>query len=663
MKTMKSRTSFLLIAVLLLMGSLQASPVTPKRAATVAQSFFSTLSPIKGNTLQQCTNNWHYDAIYLFTGTHGGYVLVAADDAVRPILGYSATSNFDPNNMPPALQEWLQGYQQEIAMLREQKATAYPDGAAEWYALENNITPKEVFTDTVAPLLTTYWDQTYPYSYYCPQGTVTGCAATAQAQVMNYWQYPAFGKGSHSYYHYTYGEQQADFGHTLYDWANMPSQADYNSSTEEVEAVATLMYHCGVSLDMVYGTIAEGGSSALGLVGYPGYTSIDNALQDYFFYSSDMVVIHKMFGFTNTAWRDSLIADLRRHIPIVYTGSAAQGGHGFVCDGFDSRGYLHFNFGWSGIGDGFYPVDSISPGVGGAGGNVTYTFNMNNAALLHLTPDYHLRVSDTAFSVGRSAAQDSFLLCLNELNAEDSLTITTDADWISVESVTFDRAGWLRFQVAENNSGQDRAAVITFSLGGENCTVRVSQSAYNPEDLCPLTVVMESTRGNGWQGGAHLTLESPQGYVYGTAHLTDGSCDSVVIMVAPSEVYSVWHSGGGTDRYINYYVRNQYGEDFVAVEYAYLNGDSHFIHWPCAHVGIEETDDNLRTVDVYPNPAHHMVNIKAYRLQKVELFDACGRHIAATAQPQLDLSKLPNGIYFVRIVTDDDTIVKRIVKK
>ncbi|MDO4218308.1 MAG: hypothetical protein Q4D03_09155 [Bacteroidales bacterium] len=69
---MKSRTSFLLIAVLLLMGSLQASPVTPKRAATVAQSFFSTLSPIKGNTLQQCTNNWHYDAIYLFTGTHGG---------------------------------------------------------------------------------------------------------------------------------------------------------------------------------------------------------------------------------------------------------------------------------------------------------------------------------------------------------------------------------------------------------------------------------------------------------------------------------------------------------------------------------------------------------------------------------------------------------------
>lgn len=660
MKTIK--TLLLLTAVVLVFDAAKASPVTPKRAAMVAQNFFHSISAAKGGELQDRSKDWHYDAIYLFVGRQGGFVLVSADDAARPILGYSATGTLDPNNMPPTLQQWLQGYQQEIALLREAKATSFSDGAAEWYAWEHNLMPKDTLTDTVAPMLTTRWNQTYPYSYYCPQGTVTGCAATAQAQVMNFWQYPAFGQGSHSYEHYTYGVQQADFAHTLYDWANMPSEIDYNSQMEEVEAVGTLMYHCGVSLEMDYGTAAQGGSAATGLVGYPGFTSIDNALKDYFYYSPDMVVLHKDFGFSNEVWRDTLMADLDLGHPIVYTGSAAAGGHGFICDGYDCRGYFHFNFGWSGLGDGFFPVDSISPGVGGAGGNGTYTFNMSNSALLNLVPDYRLRVSDTAFSVSRVGAQDSFLVSVNE-RVEAEWSMAVDADWITVEFDTFERAGWIRFDVQENNSGEERVAVLTFTQGDETCTVRVAQAAYDPEEMCPLTVVMESTRGNGWQGGAHLTLESASGYVYGTAQLEDGERDSVVILVAPDEAYSVWHSGGGTDRYINYYVRNQYGEDFVAVEYAYRNGGTHPIQWPCAHVGIADAPAAPAAVEVYPNPVHNILNIKADCLQKVELMDMSGRRITTTTQSKLDLGKLPVGAYFVRVTTANNTTVKRVVKK
>ncbi len=660
MTTNKKR--ILLAVAVLTLGAAQAAPVTPKRAARVAQNFFNTLTAVKGGTLQAGGEDWRYDAIYLFEGAEGGFVLVAADDAARPILGYSATGRMEPGNMPPALQQWLQGYQEEITRLREAKATASAAGAAEWYAWEHNRVSKEGRSDTVAPMLTTRWDQTYPYNLLCPQGTVTGCAATAQAQIMNYWQYPAFGKGSHSYDHYTYGEQQADFGHTLYDWAHMPSMAGYGSTEEEVMAVATLMYHCGVSLEMGYGTAAQGGSSALGLIGFPGYASIDNALQDYFFYSSELEVVHKDYGYSNDEWRDMLTEELSAGRPIVYTGSSNQGGHGFVCDGYDSRGYLHFNFGWSGVGDGFYPVDSISPGVGGAGGNVTYTFNMANAALLHLVPDYRLRVSDTAFSAGRTGSADSLLLSVNE-TCEAAWSVTTDADWITVAADTFARAGWVRFQAAENNSGEERTAMLTFRQGDEECSVRVSQSAYDPEELCPLTVVMESTHGSGWQGGAYLSLESASGYVYGTAQLKTGERDSVEVPVAPKDVYAVWHSGGGTDRYINYYIRNSYGEDHVAVEYAYQNGGTHFIPWPCAHVGIAEKPAAPAKAEVYPNPVHEVLNIKANRLKRVELIDMSGRRITSTTQPRLDMSRMPDGTYFVRIITADDTKVKRVVKR
>ncbi len=658
MKTI--RTITLTAMAVLLTSAAMASPVSPKRAAAVAHNFFGSLCGAK-STLQDLSKEWPYDGMYLFVGSQGGFVLVAADDAARPILGYSPSGSLDPQNLPTPLQQWLQAYQQEITALREAKSTPCAAYATEWYALENNLMPKDSLSGGVEPLLTTHWDQDYPYNGYCPRGTVTGCAATAQAQIMNYWQHPAFGQGSHSYTHATYGLQQADFAHTLYDWNNMPDQALSSTPMEQKEAVAVLMYHCGVSLEMGYGTAAQGGSMAAGLAGMPGFASIDNSLKDYFCYSPDMRVVFKDNGYTNERWRDQLIAELDQRRPVVYTGAAAQGGHGFVCDGYDHRGYLHFNFGWSGVGDGYFPVDSISPGVGGAGGNGTYTFNMNNSALLGLVPDYRLRVSDSAFSVSRLGECDSFLVAVNRSNYA-AWSMNVDADWITVTADTLDPAGWVRFIVQENNSGQERVASLTFVQGNETCNVRVAQAAHDPEEMCPLTVVMESTHGDGWQGGANLTLESASGYVYGTARLQGGEKDSVVILVSPDEVYSVWHSGGGTDRYVNYYVRNQYGEDFVSVAYAYRNGGTHYIQWPCAHVGTPDTPAPA-AVEVYPNPATTVLNISADGLQKVELMDMSGRIVRTTADHQLQLGNLPAQAYFVRITTAHDTIVKRIIKK
>ena len=652
------KKSLLSALLLLLAGTLLASPVTPKRAAMVAQSFWHSInSSPKSVSLNPVA--WQYDAIYLYAAEGGGYVLVAADDAVRPILGYSATAVFDPDSLPPALQQWLQGYQTQIDRQRAVKRP-YPAAEEEWAALEQGLAPKDASDEVVEPLIATRWDQDYPYNGYCPSGTVTGCAATAQAQVMYFWQHPAFGKGSHAYTHNRYGRQEADFAHTAYDWAGMPIQASMNSSDREKEAVATLMYHCGVSLEMGYGTAAQGGSSAAGLTDMmDDIPCINHSLRDYFYYDPSMHVIEKNYGFTNDQWRDTLMGELRLGHPIVYTGQGPAGGHGFVCDGYDERGYMHFNFGWSGIGDGYFPVDSITPGTGGVGGG-SYSFNNDNAALLGLVPLYDLRVSDTLFSVDLAGGNDSLLYTFNP--AMNTIwNITVDADWITANTAESPLTGWLHFAVGENNSGQERVGNIVFSQGNRQCTVRVVQNGLAPEEMCPVTVVMESTRGEGWQGEAYLSLQSENGYIFGTARLAAGQRDSVVIPVAPHNLYSVWHSGGGTDRYINYYVRNQHGETLVNATYAYRTGGTHVVEWPCAHVGIDEATESRTTL--YPSPVTDILHIQAEGLQKVEVMDMSGRLVATAQSTTLDLRTLPSGAYFVRIVTTTSSTVQRIVKK
>lgn len=662
------RKLFFQIFLLLSMTAV-AEPVTPQRAAKVANTFMTTTLGSKAPVeLTLHSDNWYYAGFYLFENAQGGWVIVSAEDCVKPILGYSPTGRLDPTDMPPALKRWLGGYEEQISAVWRARAlkesiTVYENDAAEWKALEKGVVMQAKEGDGVAPLLTTRWDQDYPYDVHTPGNTVTGCAATAMAQFMKFWNYPAFGYGSNSYTSPRTGTMEsADFGHTLYDWVNMPDSAAQYDTQEEIDAVATLMYHCGVSVNMDYGTVAQGGSSALGLTGIEDYTSQDNALKDYFCYSRNMSVHFKDYGYTNDTWRELLVAELDLGHPVLYAGAATQGGHGFVCDGYDSRQYMHFNFGWSGIGDGYYPVDSISPGVGGIGGNVTYTFNMQNACLIGAVPDYALRVSDTFFNYLVEGGVDSLLVGINE-TINEPLQVSTTAEWISVEHDDFGRAGWVRLSVEPMNEGFERTAEVLFVQGEERVSVRVVQVNYNEEEMCVLKVIMENTSSHhdGWNEEAFLTLESEGGYVFGTAHLETGSCDSVEFRVAPSPVMAVWHRGGGTDRYINYRIINQHGQDVVKVVNAYRNGGTHKIAEPCEHVGIEVAASH--EAYIYPNPVRNTLNINVEGLQQVEIVDLGGRCVETSTSNKIDISHLPNGHYFVRIMSSSGTNVKRFVKK
>ena len=174
-------------------------------------------------------------------------------------------------------------------------------------------------------------------------------------------------------------------------------------------------------------------------------------------------------------------------------------------------------------------------------------------------------------------------------------------------------------------------------------------------------MVMESTRNGGWEGGAHLTFESLSGYVYGTAALASGSSATVEVGVPPHDVNVVFHRGGGTDRYINYRVLNQHGEELIAVEYAFMNGGTHFIEWPCAHLDIAHTDEDLP--HVWPNPANDVLHWEGCRWLRAELYDMSGRLKAvSTDDNKLDVAILPAGVYILRLLTHGGVATIKVIK-
>lgn len=374
------RFTLILVWVLMVATPMMAERVNPETARKVAATFLSN-NGAKTAQLTDLSKATGFSNLYIFTAEQG-FVVMAADDCVKPILGYSLTGNFITEDMPENVRGWLQGYNDQIeqAIARGIKSTA--DIKQVWQDLHNGKAGVSGTTPIVDALVKTKWDQGDPFNKLCPikgsQRTVTGCVATAMAQVMKYWEYPATGTGSHSY---TWNGQtlSADFSATTYDWENMINTYSSTSNTTQETSVATLMYHCGVSVEMDYGISSAGGSSA-------STYDVMYALQTYFSYATCMHYEQKE-NYSDAEWFTMLKNELNDGRPLQYRGSDAggNGGHSFVCDGYDSEDNFHFNWGWSGYCDGFYAIDDMEPGTGGIGaGNGVYT--VGQSAIFGIEP-------------------------------------------------------------------------------------------------------------------------------------------------------------------------------------------------------------------------------------------------------------------------------------
>jgi hypothetical protein len=262
-----------------------------------------------------------------------GFVIVSGDDIVEPILGYSNQKSFDPDHIPAHVVAWLKGYEDQIQFAIDRQMQPTSKIKIKWDKYRNNNNQNPVYRGPagVSPLVQTTWNQNPYYNDMCPYDntaaelTVTGCVATAMAQVLKYWNSPATGAGFNSYSDPKYGTQSADFGSTTYDWTNMPMILNGPNN-----AIATLMYHCGVSVNMTYGTAEAGGSDAYVVSSQSPITNCaEYALKTYFGYPTTLNGQVRA-NFDDATWKGKMTTDLDASRPIIYAGFGSGGGHCFV---------------------------------------------------------------------------------------------------------------------------------------------------------------------------------------------------------------------------------------------------------------------------------------------------------------------------------------------
>lgn len=347
----------LLIALFLGITSLNANPVDREKAKIIGQKFACTAinSDLKASDLQLVytgTSNRGEACFYAFNVGEEGFVIVSADDRFRPIVGYSNEGPFETENMSPELAFYLEKI---IEARTSRNAVLFDNTAEEWASVAN--TGKLISRNGgrgVDFICTTKWNQDSPYNLYAPDAPggpgdrcYAGCVATAMSQVMKRWNHPLQGTGSHSYYCHGHGTLSANFGNTTYDWDNMPDRLG-GASQEEIEAVALLMYHCAVAVDMDFSPSGSGANS----------WDVPYAIRHYFSYSNQCS-LKSRDEYSIFDWQDMLKEQFDLGWPVYYSGFSNSGGHAFVCDGYDDDDLFHFNWGWGGSSDGWFVIDEI----------------------------------------------------------------------------------------------------------------------------------------------------------------------------------------------------------------------------------------------------------------------------------------------------------------
>ena len=333
------------------MMALQAKPIDRNLAFMAAQKFATAQFALE-RAMPQLVYTGQEEAFFVFNVGDHSFVIIAGDDAHRPVIGYSDESSFDASDIPPALAYYLDGVAECMLPLR--RAVATPDVAAEWASvLEHGRLISRYGGRGTGYFCQTQWNQDYPYNCCCPEDpagsgghTYVGCLATAMSQLMRFWAYPAQGIGEHCYTHEVYGEICADFGNTTYDWDNMPNKLNDNSTEAEKLATGTLCFHCGVTIDMGYGPDGSGGASG----------PIPGVMRDYFNYSNANVQRSRN-DFETEEWKTMVREQFDMGWPMYYGGCEDGGCHAFICDGYDDNDMFHFNLGWGGGSDGWYLID------------------------------------------------------------------------------------------------------------------------------------------------------------------------------------------------------------------------------------------------------------------------------------------------------------------
>ena len=380
---MKRSAHFLIFCMLFTLVA-NARVVDVQSARQLAEKFclqYIKVKPLDVQLQQTETTSKGVPVYYVFsTSSTGGFIIISAEDAAHPVIGYSPTGEFKLPDPKANIAIWMQKRKEEIEFIRLNNLLPDADISNEWAgafgqtAFNKGVNPN---LQSVAPLCQTTWNQSPYYNAMCPSGCLTGCVATAMSQIMRYWSWPVTGTGSSSYCDCTQngftqnnGTLSANYGTTTYNWANMPNYISSNNND-----VALINFHCGVSVQMDY----TPNFSGAWVINADNPICAQNSYVQYFKYDPNTIQGLKRANYSDPQWIQLLENDLNLNRPIQYAGwDPSAGGHTWVCDGYDVNNNLHMNWGWGGYSNGYYALNNLNPGG--------YNFSNNHEACIGIQP-------------------------------------------------------------------------------------------------------------------------------------------------------------------------------------------------------------------------------------------------------------------------------------
>ena len=664
---------FLLVCMITFtIGSMLAGPVDQQRARQIGERFLST------TTLQKTEINLQLvyspatrgDVDYYVFNVRGnnGFVVVSGDDRVKPILAYSTSGAFNPEDIADGFAFTLSGYSQEIQYVREHNIAATPDIVAEWKSVYNNegIRKGRSARSVVGPLCQTIWNQNFPWNSQCPEDeegsgghVYAGCVATAMGQVMKFYDYPARGTGSYSYNPSGYPTQTANFGETDYHFELMPLALDSTSTEEEYFYIAQFLHHLGISVDMQYSGNGSGAYSY----------DVPPALRNYFGYTCDDH-ISNWWEYDNEEWALMLKeGGLDEGIPLYYSGSDdnGAGGHAFVCDGYDENDYFHFNWGWSGRDDAWCAIGALN--------TTRYAFNWMNGFTGHIVPAesvYFTRplgVSD--FNLVENDSQNGVILSwTNPTNDINGNALT------SIESATIRRNGVVIATLTEVEPGAEMTysdenreeGLYEYSVFLAN-EAGVSRSVYSSilvGEKCDIVFVLNDDGGDGWKGAA-ISVTTDDGSRIAVITMEEGSEHTIVMPLLKQNLHFIWNHGWyhnyeqhDTDFECSFYIQDSEGN--VLYTSNELQDGVFLTYENNCYDAVNEIG-SIENINIYPNPTNGILNVKGKGAMNISVFNVLGQLIMETDardNATIDLSSCEQGIYMIRINSENGLKVEKV---
>ncbi len=460
------KINHLTAGLLLFAGLVNANPVSTDKAKLVAANFYTQNIKSATPSLTLLSTEIGSDlkpVYYVYNiNSNEGFIIVSAEDAAHPILGYSDKGQYVTPKNYNNFAWWMKCRSEEIVAARTKGIQATYDISNEWNNyLNNNGRSTHNAMSIYGPLVPVTWDQGSPYNNMCPGYSVTGCVATCMAQIMAYWQYPSHGHGSSGYwdeqiysYSSTWGYLGAKYDTSNYNW---PAMLSNNNNPD----VAKLMYDCGVSVDMDYTTSESGAWVITG--DYP--VCAQTAYVKYFGYDPNTIQGLYQSKYTTNNWTNLIINEITHGRPVQYVGWDSispnnAAGHTWVCDGYNSStGKFHMNWGWSGSNDGDFTLNALD-----AGG---YAFNWWNEALIGIEPPAASPYFVASPTFGCTGMSVNFT---DQTVIDSNLTITSRT-WLFPGSTTPVVSNTLNPTVIYNTPGTyDVSEIISDARGTDTLT-------------------------------------------------------------------------------------------------------------------------------------------------------------------------------------------------